>query len=136
VKEAIGLHNLTVIKKEMEGKSKCDSIRNLDFRKIQDFMKDKSLENSRMEILWLTNMLDTRTTMKGKYKNGYQCPHCSDGMIRGTLESPSHLMQCEAYRDLRQGINPDDLQKDRPGYLRNVIARRKELEAKLEKARI
>ena len=89
-----------------------------------------------MEILWLTNMLDTRTTMKGKYKNGYWCPHCSDGTIRGTLESPGHRMQCEAYRDLRQGINPDDLQKDRPGYLRNVIARRKELEAMLEKARI
>ena len=56
----------------MEGKSKCDMIQNLDFREMQVFMKDKSLENSRMEILWLTNMIDTRTTMKGKYRHGSQ----------------------------------------------------------------
>jgi hypothetical protein len=35
IKEAINLHNLTIIKKEMEGKSKCDMIRNLDFRQME-----------------------------------------------------------------------------------------------------
>ena len=101
IKEAISLHNPTIIKKEMEGKSKCDMIWNLDFRQMQVFMKDKSLENSRIEILWLTNMLDTRTTMKGKYKQGYKCPHCPDGTREGTLESPGHLLECQAYLDLR-----------------------------------
>ena len=48
----------------MEGRSKCDNIRNVDTRKMQDFMLDKSLENSRMEVLWLTNMLDTKTNNK------------------------------------------------------------------------
>ena len=69
----------------MEGKSKCDMIRNKDFRKMQKFMLDKSLENSRIEIIWLSNMIDTRATMKGKYKNGYNCPHCSDGVSKGIL---------------------------------------------------
>ena len=41
-------------------------------------------------------------------------------------------MHCQAYIDLRQGINPEEDQLDRPGYLRGVIARRKELESKLE----
>ena len=114
----------------MEGKSKCDLICNRDFRNMQDFMKEKSLEKSRVEIVWLTNMIDSRSTMKGKYKQ-YNCPHCSDGLHNGTLETPSHLMQCQAYADLRQGINPEEDQRDRPCYLMRVIARRKELEAKI-----
>ena len=96
-------------------------------------MKEKSLENSRIEVLWLTNMMDTRSTMKGKYSN-YNCPHCEDGQRNGIIETPSHLMHCQAYSDLRQGINPEEDQLDRPGYLRGVISRRKELESKLERA--
>ena len=130
IKEAISYHNLATIKKEMEGKSKCDLICNRDFRKMQDFMKEKSLEKSRIEVLWLTNMIDTRATMKGKYRK-YNCPHCTDGLQNGTLETPSHLMECQAYAGLRQGINPEEDQKDRPFYLMRVIARRKELEAKI-----
>ena len=42
-------------------------------------------------------------------------------------------MSCSAYEEYRHGINPELEQKDRPGYLRKVIARRKELELKLEK---
>ena len=79
--------------------------------------------------------MDTRSTMKGKYSK-YNCPHCEDGQSDGILETPLHLMHCQAYRDLRQGINPEEDQRDRPGYLRGVISRRKELESKLEKAYI
>ena len=78
-------------------------------------------------------MFDTRTTMKAKYNKQYHCPHCSDGRQSGTLESPLHLMECQAYAELRHGINPELVQQERPGYLRKVIARRKELEAKLQK---
>ena len=114
----------------MKGKFKCDQIYKKDLRKRQVFMNNKSLENARIEILWLTSMIDTRTSMKGKYKK-YNCPHCREGMDEGVLESPQHLMQCEAYLDLRRGLNPEEDQLDRPGYLRNVIKRRKELEVKL-----
>ena len=96
-------------------------------------MLEKSLENSWMEVLWLTDMLDTRTTMKAKYNKQYHCPHCRDGRESGTLESPAHLMECQAYVDLRQGIDSELLLSDRPGYLRRVILKRKELEAKLRK---
>ena len=89
----------------MEGKSKCDQIYKKDLRKRQVFIKDKSLENARIEILWLTNMIDTRTSMKGKYKK-QNCPHCREGIDEGVLESPLHLMHCEAYLDMRSGINP------------------------------
>ena len=133
IKEAMCYHHLGILKKEMLGKSKCDEIRNTDTRKIQDFMLEKSLENARLEVLWLTNMLDTRTTMKGKYKEPYTCPHCNEGRNFGALESPLHLLQCEAYIELRRDINPESVQKERPGYLRKVMSRRKELEAILKK---
>ena len=39
-------------------------------------------------------------------------------------------MHFQAYSEFRQGINPKEDQKDRPGYLRQVI-KKKNLEAKL-----
>ena len=45
---------------------KLDKIKNLDCRYMQEYRKDKSLEDSRLEFRWLTNMLDTRTTMPGR----------------------------------------------------------------------
>ena len=75
--------------------------------------------------------IDTRTTMKGKYNKKYNCPHCREGIKEGTLESPLHLLYCQAYSDLRQGMNPEQNYDERAVYLRKVIARRKELEGKL-----
>ena len=68
-KEAVSLHHLISVKKEMEGKTKCGQIYKRDIRKMQDFMLDKSLKNARMEVLWLTDMLNTRSTMKGGTDN-------------------------------------------------------------------
>ena len=133
VKESLEFHHSQVLKQEMEGKSKCHDICNRFLRKIQDNMKEKSLENSRVEVLWLKNMIDSRKTMKGKYNEPYTCPHCSDGLEAGAIESPLQLMSCKAYEDLRQGIDPELDQKERPGYLRKVISRRKDLESKLQR---
>ena len=130
-KEEMNFHQLSTLKREMEGKSKCDKIYNQDLRKMQVFMQDKSLENARMEVLWLTDMIDTRSTMKGKYNKKYTCPHCQEGRDLGTIETPLHLMSCQAYLNLREGISPEEDFKDRAGYLRKVISRRKELELKL-----
>ena len=116
----------------MEGKSKCDKIYTKDVRVMQDFMKQKSLENARIEVLWMTDMIDTRSTMKGKYNKLYNCPHCQEGRELGTIETPLHLMHCEAYLTFRQGINPEEDFTDRAVYLRKVIAKRKELESKLK----
>ena len=121
IKEAMCYHHLGILKKEMLGKSKFDETSNTDTRKIQAFILGKSLENARLEVLWLTNMLDTRTMMKGKYKEPYTCPHCTEGRNFEALESPLHLLQCKAYLELRNGINPESLQKERSGDLRKVI---------------
>ena len=70
-------------------------------------------------------------TMKEKYNRQYSCPHCREGGDLGTIETPVNLMQCKAYLNLREGINPEEDLLDRAVYLRKVIAKRKELESKL-----
>ena len=86
-----------------------------------------------MEFLWDTMMLDTRTTMKGRYeKDKYSCPHCREGREEGVLETPSHLLsECSAYSDPRDGVNPELVLEDRAVFLYRAVARRKELEKKL-----
>ena len=97
---------------------------------MASYMLEKSLEDSRLEFLWLTDMLDSRTTMSKKYNSPY-CPHCAAGQVLGAVESPDHWMTCEAYREYRDGINPELVQKDRVSYLRKVLKKRKELKRKL-----
>ena len=100
---------------------------------MQVYMKQKSLEDSRLEFLWETNMLETRCNMKGKYqKDKYQRPHCWEGcQPGGSLETSSHLLVCTAYADLREGLQPEVSLEDRASYLRKVIYRRKLLEKQL-----
>ena len=82
VKEYVQLqyYGMKCAKEKMEPLEKCRIIRNEDFRFMKSYMLEKFLEQSRLEFLWQTQMLDTRTTMKGKYpKNQYCCPHCVQG---------------------------------------------------------
>ena len=84
MEEAVVNHHLLEIKKEMEPLSKLSKIRNQYTRVMQSYMKEKSLENSRMEFIWETNMIDTRMNMKGRYgKDKYQCPHRIEGSQPG-----------------------------------------------------
>ena len=110
-----------------------ENIKKTDTRKMQLYMKQKSLENSRLEFLLETDMLETRCNMKGMYKKDqYQCPHCWEGsQPGGSLETSSHLLVCTAYADLREGLNPEAVLEDRAIYLRKVIYKRKLLEKQL-----
>ena len=97
-------------------------------------MKEKSLEDARLEFKWQTGMLDSRATMKGKYMNSQFpvcCPHCPEGRSVGVPESPAHWLECSAYRTLRQGVDPELVLKDRCNYLRKVMEMRKKLEEQL-----
>ena len=135
VVEAIELHHLKEIKMQMEPLKKMDKLKMMDTRRMQPYMKQKSLENSRLEFQWQTNMIDTRVNMKGKYqKDKYECPHCPEGrQPGGSLETSDHLMTCRVYLDLREGLDPELVMVDRVTYLRRVILRRTALERQLRK---
>ena len=84
--------------------------------------------------MWEARMIDTKTTMKGKYnEEKYSCPHCSKGKEQGVPEGPEHfLSECAAYADLRAGLNTEAVLEDRASFLRKALKRRKELAAKLK----
>ena len=50
----------------------------------------------------------------------------------GAVESPQHWLSCEAYREFRDGIDPELVRRDRVHYLRKVIKKRKVLEKQLK----
>ena len=128
----IQYYDMKLAKENMK-QEKYVIIRERDCRFVQPYMFEKNLLQSRMEFLWDTLMIDTRTTMKGKYeKDKYNCPHCREGREDGVLETPSHLLSdCTAYSDLRDGVNLELVLEDRAVFLTRAIARRKELELKL-----
>ena len=134
VKEYMMYYDMKFAKEKMEHLEKCSSIRNQDCRFVQSYMFEKSLEQSRLEFLWQTQMLDTRITMKEKYqKDKYNCPHFVEGKEQGVLETPDHLLNiCSAYSDLRAGLNPDAVLEDRASVLRSAIPRRMKLEERLK----
>jgi hypothetical protein len=68
IKEAIMYNNMSVVKGEMQSDKykKLDKIKYADCRYMQPYMREKSLEDSRLEFRWMTDMLDTRTTMPGR----------------------------------------------------------------------
>ena len=98
---------------------------------MQLYMKDKSLEDSRLEFRWLTDMLDTRTTMPGRYGGRRTCPHCPEGREGGQEEAPSHILVYQAYSGLRAGKDPELVRRDRVCYLIEVIKVRNDLESGL-----
>ena len=61
------------------------------------------------------------------------CPHCPEGRSVGVPESPAHWLECSSYRDLRQGVDPELVLKDRCKFIRKVIDKRKKLEDELSK---
>ena len=129
----IQFFNMKMVKESMSSLDKCQLMRERDCRFVQPYMFEKFLLQSRMEFLWDTMMLDTRTTMKGRYeKDKYSCPHCREGREEGVLETPSHLLsECSAYSDPRDGVYPELVLEDRADFLYRAVARRKELEKKL-----
>ena len=134
VKEYIQYFDMKGAKEKMKSLDKCSIIRNKDCRGVQAYMFEKSLEQSRLEFIWQTQMIDTRSTMKGKYpKDQYSCPHCVEGREQGVLETPAHLLgSCSAYSDLRVGLNVEQVLEDRATFLRTAIARRIKLEDRIK----
>ena len=104
-----------------------DQLKKEDIRKAQKYMEMVSLEDARLEFRWRTGMLDNRGCMRNKYESK-KCPHCREGREEGVEETSLHWIDCSAYRELRHGLDPALIQKDRLLYLRRVQTLRKVME--------
>ena len=130
VKEAMQLSNAKELKEQMKGLSKLDHMMNEDLRFCQDYIRTKSLEDARLEFRWQTGMLDNRANMGRRY-SGKTCPHCEDGREDGAIESSRHWLTCEAYSELRAGLDPELNVDHRVVFLRRVQLHRMQLEKDL-----
>ena len=110
---------MKMVKESMSSLNKCKKMRERDCRFVQPYMFEKLLMQSRMEFLWDTMMLDTRTTMKGRYKKDKYNYSAGD-----SLPPPQRVLGL-----LRP--DPEMVLEDRAAFLFRAVARRKELEKKL-----
>ena len=115
VKEVILHHHLANLKLEMEKLSKLDRISCNDIRYMQSYMKQKSLEDARLEFRWRTGMSDCRAWMPAKYGGENACPYCRAGREAWEEESGVHWLTCDAFTQMRQGLDPELVDTDRTG---------------------
>ena len=126
VKKAIWKHNEAELKSKMENYKKLNEIKNESFER-KEYLKSKSIVDSRMTIRLRSKMFHAKDNFKNKYinrKNGLSCESCNTGLI----ESQSHVLICTAYDKLREGLNLNQ-NNDIVKYYREVLL----LRAKLEK---
>ena len=130
IKKAMLISNAKDIKEQMIGLTKMEDIMKEDLRYGQDYIMSLSLEDARLEFRWRTGMLDNRANMGRRY-SGKTCPHCEAGREDGAIESSHHWLSCEAYTELRAGLDPECNLDDRIVFLRRVQLHRRTLESEL-----
>jgi hypothetical protein len=131
VKEAMLASSAKVLKEQMAGLKKLELIKQEDFRTRQSYMLGQSLEDAQLEFRWRTGMLDCRANMGRRY-SGKTCPHCPAGREDGAIETSHHWLSCEAYWELRAGLDPELNLDHRVVYLRRVQLHRIELKKELQ----
>ena len=129
VKKAIYDHHYMDLKKELEGSQKLQEVKNENFREVQEYFKDKSIENSRMAFKVRCKMVpDIPGNFSSKYKKqgeqGLVCTYCQEGEIM----SQSHCLECPAWEDLREGLELSKI-SDMVKFFRNLLKERAKLEA-------
>ena len=123
VKEAIFNQHYAAMTEEIAKMKKLEPVKNDDFREMQGYFKDKSIENGRMSFRIRTQMLDEiPDNFKNKFKNDKEklkCNHCASNQIM----TQSHCMDCSAWADIRNDLDLskiDDLVK----FFRRLLAER------------
>jgi hypothetical protein len=106
IQKAMMVSNAWEIKEQMQGLTKLENIMKEDLRFCQDYIKSKYLEDARLDFRLRTGMLDNRANMGRRY-SGKTCPHCEADREDGAIESSQHWLTCEAYAELRAGLDPE-----------------------------
>ena len=125
VKEAIQLHHLQHLKKEMKGK-KLEVMARTDMRYRRDYTKF-NIEDCRMAFRLETFQFDCRANMPTRYGRDLRCRGCNPGLAgqeqgqdkeqekeqeqeqeqeEEQIESQEHLESCTGYSELWQGLGP------------------------------
>ena len=105
---------------------KLDKIVDNDPTQARDYMKVKTLYDTRLIFRLRTEMLDVKDNMRNRNKgNNVYCEACDSN----TAESQLHVMACPGYAELRAG---KDMSKDKDlvDYFREVMLLREKRKCK------
>ena len=105
---------------------KLDKIVDDDPTQAKDYMKVKTLSDTRLIFRLRTEMLEVKDNMRNRYKgNNVYCEACDSN----TAESQLHVMACPGYAELRAG---KDMSKDKDlvDYFREVMLLREKRKCK------
>ena len=122
IKEAIYYSHYKSMKEDIEKSSKLEDIKHEDFRKIQPYFMDKSIENTRLGFRIRTKMVEK---IPGNYKNmyknnkeGLRCSHCQEQVM-----TQRHCVTCPGMEELRDGLDLDTM-RDMIIYFRRIMSGR------------
>ena len=122
IKEAIFFSHYKDMREEIGRSSKLEDIKNEDFRNIQPYFKDKSIENTRLAFRIRTKLVkNIPGNFKNMYKNnkeGLKCTQCSEDIL-----TQSHCIICPGMGELRDGLNLEDI-SDMVTFFRRVMKKR------------
>ena len=122
IKEAIYFSHYKDMKEELGRSSKMEDVKNEDFRKIQPYFLDKSIENTRMAFKIRIKMVDK---IPGNYKNMYKknkygpkCSHCTEAIM-----TQIHCISYPGMGELREGLDLVNM-TDMVTYFRRILKER------------
>ena len=129
IKNAIFEHHYQSLKEEIvKSSGKLEPIKDEDFRTVQDYFSDKSVESVRMGFKVRSQMVpEIPGNFKNKYKHagegGLKCKYCDEGAIM----TQSHCVVCPAWGELRRGLDMTDI-RDLVKFFRKLLEERAKLD--------
>ena len=96
MEEAVFMYNYKEMKEDMIRYEKLKDVKDEDYRKEQDYMKEKALANSRMAFRIRTKMVKkVKMNFKGMFKGNLNCEKCE----MNVEETQDHIMECPGWRE-------------------------------------
>jgi hypothetical protein len=126
VKRAIFEHHYNDMVDIVKTKSKLDAIKEEDFREVQQYFNDKSVENTRMAFKIRSQIIPE---IPGNFKNKYRVKGTvNDGLIcsdcqQGEIMTQSHCLAYTAWTELRDGLDLTDI-NDLVVFFRKLLVER------------
>ena len=112
IKKAVFRHHMEEVKEKVGSSKKMQKHKDDDFETVQEYMKGKSVEKTRMAFRVRCEMVDT---IKGNYKDKYRrkrgekallCTDCSEQEVH----TQTHCLTCPKWERLREGMEMDTLE--------------------------
>ena len=106
LKTAVEWHSYKEMKEDMEKSKKLAGVKNEDFRKPQEYMKEKSVENARQAFRVRSKMIKSvKMNFKNMHKNeDLRCEKCSE-----EEETQEHVLMCKEWEELWKDLNTDQI---------------------------